>query len=182
MADAHLTVGVQVKVQVDEATALWLESQGWVRPERAEQDGITTRVFAGLHESAESDVSRVIELYERWVAEGAPPLGTPLARWWDKKLVELGQVIRPPEPAEDDDDYDPLPMELSPMSDISEIEEALPRARPLRAMGGAEAMRYRAARLRRDLMNELSSPERVDEMLRLLDIDPDRLPDPDCDC
>jgi hypothetical protein len=56
----------------------------------------TARVFAGLHRSAEQDVTRVIELYERWVKEGAPPLGTPVARWWDKRLVELHDAIVPP--------------------------------------------------------------------------------------
>lgn len=55
----------------------------------------TARVFAGLHRSAEQDVTRVIELYERWVKGGAPPLGVPIARWWDKRLVELHDAIRP---------------------------------------------------------------------------------------
>ncbi|MFI5992445.1 hypothetical protein ACIBAC_11410 [Streptomyces sp. NPDC051362] len=55
----------------------------------------TARVSAGLHRSAEQDVTRVIELYERWVKEGAPPLGIPIARWWDKRLVELHDAIRP---------------------------------------------------------------------------------------
>lgn len=60
----------------------------------------TARVFAGLHRSAEQDVTRVIELYERWVKEGAPPLGVPIARWWDKRLVELHDAIRPADGAE----------------------------------------------------------------------------------
>ncbi|MFJ8049845.1 hypothetical protein [Streptomyces luteogriseus] len=56
----------------------------------------TTRVFAALHRSAEQDVSRVIALYERWVKAGPPPLGTPIARWWDARLVELHNAILPP--------------------------------------------------------------------------------------
>lgn len=56
----------------------------------------TTRVFAALHRSAEQDVTRVIDLYERWVKAGPPPLGTPVSRWWDKRLVELHDAIRPP--------------------------------------------------------------------------------------
>ncbi|OQQ13013.1 hypothetical protein B0675_40050 [Streptomyces sp. M41(2017)] len=56
----------------------------------------TARVFAGLHRSAEADVTRVIALYERWVKEGAPPLGVPLARWWDKRLIELHDAIAGP--------------------------------------------------------------------------------------
>lgn len=55
----------------------------------------TTRVFAALHRSAEQDVSRVIDLYERWVKAGPPPLGTPIARWWDARLAELHDAIRP---------------------------------------------------------------------------------------
>ncbi|GGV68963.1 hypothetical protein GCM10010294_25240 [Streptomyces griseoloalbus] len=56
----------------------------------------TTRVFAALHQSAEQDVSRVIDLYERWVKAGPPPLGTPMSRWWDARLVELHDAILPP--------------------------------------------------------------------------------------
>lgn len=56
----------------------------------------TTRIFAALHRSAEQDVSRVIALYERWCAAGPPPLGTSMSRWWDARLVELHDAIRPP--------------------------------------------------------------------------------------
>jgi hypothetical protein len=56
----------------------------------------TTPVFAALHRSAEQDVSRVIDLYERWVKAGPPPLGTPIARWWDARLAELHDAILPP--------------------------------------------------------------------------------------
>ncbi|WP_328632039.1 hypothetical protein [Streptomyces sp. NBC_00356] len=55
----------------------------------------TARVFAGLHRSAEADVSRVIDLYERWVKAGPPPLGTSISRWWDARLVELHDAILP---------------------------------------------------------------------------------------
>lgn len=55
----------------------------------------TTRVFAALHRSAEQDVSRVIDLYERWVLAGPPPLGTSMSRWWDRRLAELHDAIRP---------------------------------------------------------------------------------------
>lgn len=100
-------------------------------------------------------------------------------RW----LESLGWV-RPEAPSseavetEPDEEYDPIP---------ADIADLVPAARPLRAgggraMGGAEAMRYRAARLRRDLMGEVSSPERVDEMLRNLDVDVEALAAVDCDC
>lgn len=177
MADARLNVkvGAEVELEPGPLTAAWLVGLGWTPPEQGEENEKTTRVFAGLHKSAESDVSRVIALYEQWVAQGAPPLGVSMSRWWDKKLAELHNAISSREEA--DDDYDPIPVELGEMEELR--TGGVYRGR---AMGGAEAMRYRAARLRRDLMNEVSSPERVDEMLRLLDIDPDRLPDPDCDC
>jgi hypothetical protein len=55
----------------------------------------TARVFAGLHRSAEQDVSRVIALYEQWVKAGPPPLGTLMARWWDRRLAELHNAIQP---------------------------------------------------------------------------------------
>lgn len=57
----------------------------------------TARVFAGLHRSADQDVSRVIALYEQWVKAGAPPLGTSMARWWDARLLELRDAILPPD-------------------------------------------------------------------------------------
>ncbi|MEU3507642.1 hypothetical protein ABZ733_06900 [Streptomyces longwoodensis] len=56
----------------------------------------TARVFAALHRSAEQDVIRVIALYERWVKAGPPPLGASMARWWDARLIELHNAIRPP--------------------------------------------------------------------------------------
>ena len=56
----------------------------------------TARVFAALHRSAEQDVTRVIDLYEQWVKAGPPPLGTPTSRWWDRRLAELHNTIRPP--------------------------------------------------------------------------------------
>jgi hypothetical protein len=130
MADASLTVGVEVALSVDENTARWLESLGWVRPGAPSSEAVVT------------------------------------------------------EPDDESDDWDPAEMMAV------DVETLVPPSRPLRtagaykgrAMGGAEAMRYRAARLRQDLMNEVSSPERVDEMLRMCDVDPTALPDPDCDC
>jgi hypothetical protein len=39
------------------------------------------------------DEQPVIALYERWVKAGPPPLGVSLARWWDRRLVELRDAI-----------------------------------------------------------------------------------------
>lgn len=63
---------------------------------QATEQDTTTRVFAALHRSAEETVTRTINLYERWVNAGPPPLGTSMARWWDKKLIELHHAIQPP--------------------------------------------------------------------------------------
>jgi hypothetical protein len=60
-------------------------------------DRQTAVVLAALHRSAEADVSRVIDLYERWVKAGPPPLGTSVSRWWDKRLVELHAALNPKE-------------------------------------------------------------------------------------
>ena len=64
-------------------------------PNPAEQEKIT-RVFAALHRSAEETVTRVIDLHKQWVKSGPPPLGAPLARWWDARLSELHNAIQPP--------------------------------------------------------------------------------------
>ena len=60
-------------------------------------DRQTAVVLAALHRSAEADVSRVIDLYERWVKAGPPPIGTPMSRWWDRRLIELHNAINPKE-------------------------------------------------------------------------------------
>lgn len=68
-------------------------------PDPAESDAelaATARVFAGLHRSAEETVIRVIDLHERWVAAGPPPLGSSINRGWDARLVELHNAIQPP--------------------------------------------------------------------------------------
>lgn len=63
----------------------------------------TTRLTAELARSAEQDVSRVIALYETWLAAGPPPIGTSMSRWWDQRLTELRDAINPG----DDDSVDP---------------------------------------------------------------------------
>ncbi|MFJ8348969.1 hypothetical protein ACIQ9J_21935 [Streptomyces sp. NPDC094153] len=55
----------------------------------------TARVLSARHRSAEADVTRVTDLYEQWVKAGPPPLGTSMSRWWDARLAELHDAIRP---------------------------------------------------------------------------------------
>lgn len=45
---------------------------------------------------AAADLERVTALYEQWVKAGPPPLGVPLARWWDKRLAELHTALDQP--------------------------------------------------------------------------------------
>ncbi|NUO43677.1 MAG: hypothetical protein HOV82_16765 [Streptomyces sp.] len=45
---------------------------------------------------AEAALARITALHEQWVKAGPPPLGTPTARWWDRRLVELHNAIHPP--------------------------------------------------------------------------------------
>lgn len=40
-------------------------------------------------------VARVRSLQERWLKAGPPPIGTSMARWWDARLIELQDAIRP---------------------------------------------------------------------------------------
>jgi hypothetical protein len=54
-----------------------------------------TSTTAVLARDSEATVQRVIDLYEQWVKAGAPPLGTPMARWWDRRLAELHNAIHP---------------------------------------------------------------------------------------
>ncbi|MFJ6730015.1 hypothetical protein ACIQPQ_34460 [Streptomyces sp. NPDC091281] len=39
----------------------------------------------------------VAGLLGRWTTAGPPPLGTSVARWWDSRLVELGEVLAVPD-------------------------------------------------------------------------------------
>ncbi|MET9140532.1 hypothetical protein [Streptomyces parvulus] len=53
----------------------------------------TARVLSALHQVADDTVTRVITLHEQWVADGPPPLGVPLTRWWDARLAELHHAL-----------------------------------------------------------------------------------------
>ena len=48
-------------------------------------------------EQAEATVTRVRALADRWAKVGPPPLGTPIARWVDRRLVELNTALDPKE-------------------------------------------------------------------------------------
>jgi hypothetical protein len=46
---------------------------------------------------AEAVVARVQALADQWAKAGPPPLGTPIARWVDRRLVELNTALKPTE-------------------------------------------------------------------------------------
>jgi hypothetical protein len=48
---------------------------------------------------AEATVARVHALADRWTKAGPPPLGTPIARWVDRRLVELNTALAEPKDA-----------------------------------------------------------------------------------
>ncbi|WP_432041444.1 hypothetical protein [Streptomyces cadmiisoli] len=53
-------------------------------------------ITATLARDSEATVQRVIDLYEQWVKAGPPKLGTPIAREWDRRLIELSTAINGP--------------------------------------------------------------------------------------
>lgn len=47
-------------------------------------------------EQAEAAIERVRALADQWVKAGPPPLGTSIARWWDRRLAELQTALAEP--------------------------------------------------------------------------------------
>lgn len=77
-----------------ERTAAWFARTGGVigapscspGVEETEPNNLAAAEATGLR-------TRVTALFEQWVKAGPPPLGVPTARWWDRRLVELGAAI-----------------------------------------------------------------------------------------
>ncbi|WP_435218370.1 hypothetical protein [Streptomyces sp. bgisy034] len=50
-----------------------------------------------LAEDQAAIVQRIVDLRRAWCKAGPPQLGTPVSRWWDRRLIELGEALtRPP--------------------------------------------------------------------------------------
>ncbi|MBP5931845.1 hypothetical protein F3K39_28340 [Streptomyces sp. LBUM 1479] len=64
--------------------------------ERAEAASRVGTGYMAAAELAEAAVGRVVDLRDRWVKAGPPPLGVPLTRWWDARLVELNAALDEP--------------------------------------------------------------------------------------
>ncbi|MDQ0943299.1 hypothetical protein [Streptomyces sp. V1I1] len=45
---------------------------------------------------AKAAIARVRALRTDWLSTGAPPIGTSIARWWDKRLIELDAALDEP--------------------------------------------------------------------------------------
>lgn len=138
-AEANLTVGVQVALSVDENTACWLESMGWVRPNAPSTESVQTE----LADEEEGD--------------------------WDPAEMMAGVTMS----------------DLVPQAETEERPLATGGVYRGEAMGGAEAMRYRAQQLRTRLRGELAdegAQKDLDELLRMCDVDMKRIFGSDCDC
>lgn len=61
--------------------------EGKLVPGEAETLRMLVRDFQPRHESG------MMALYEQWLKEGTPPLGTSINRFWDKKLIEFGRAL-----------------------------------------------------------------------------------------
>jgi hypothetical protein len=65
-------------------------------PNNGEQPRRTTPDnSATSSDTPDNPLRDVIDLYERWLAAGPPPIGTLMARWWDRRLAELRTAILP---------------------------------------------------------------------------------------
>jgi len=96
----------------------------------------TARIRAALDDATPSpaapgpavELTTAVDLYERWVKAGPPPLGTSMSRWWDRRLAELHNAILPPsaeQPAEETDGDQAL---------LAKIDEATATLRRIRAL------------------------------------------------
>jgi hypothetical protein len=76
--------------EADAVLALLYREWPWLRAEAED---------AAATEATElATTARITDLCDRWVKAGPPPLGTSLARWWDRRLAELHNTIHPPAP------------------------------------------------------------------------------------
>lgn len=72
---------------------------GLAYPDQEITRGSAARKIAGALDGytppvAPVELTPVTELYDRWVKQGAPPLGVSINRWVDKRLIELHQAIQ----------------------------------------------------------------------------------------
>ncbi len=196
-SSAELKVGVKVELEVGERTAEWLESMGWIRPDAPSEESVVSE----LDDVEEDFDPRPLDLVgvDFTTSMDSVPVKIPMDRDQPCEHTEPGSSCdwnvfvlpvvecRDPFVKHDGESVTCNRAKSHPGIHSTGIkgdqwpQDAVNKDRP-RAMGGSEAMRLRAACLRRDIMGALRHPEAVDEMLRMLDIDPAKLPKPTCDC
>ncbi|MFJ6085109.1 hypothetical protein ACIQI8_27245 [Streptomyces sp. NPDC092369] len=59
------------------------------------QPTLATPGTATNSQAQTAPTEKALDLYNRWTQAGPPPLGTSLARWWDARLAELHEAVRP---------------------------------------------------------------------------------------
>jgi len=82
------------------AAALYERERPPRDPHWADAYAMDVEVFEAMADTALATVkpeldrlAAVAALYEQWVKAGPPPLGTLIARWWDKRLAEMGKAL-----------------------------------------------------------------------------------------
>lgn len=77
MAEANLTVGVEVSLSVDENTAVWLESMGWIRPGAPSSEEVQTEPDTEDTEDTEDwDPAEMMAVDVESLVSEARPLAT----------------------------------------------------------------------------------------------------------
>ena len=92
-------VGLQLKAaRMERAVAEYAKLRVQLKDTeaRAEAASRLGTGYMAAAETAEAAITRVQDLADRWAKAGPPPLGTSLARWWDKRLVELNTALDEP--------------------------------------------------------------------------------------
>ena len=105
MSEPRLTVdtinsdqldALQDRVEFYEAALARMRDRAEVATVRATKAERAANLLADAHrraEQAEAAIERARKLATRWTAAGPPPIGTPMSRWWDKRLIELHDAI-----------------------------------------------------------------------------------------
>lgn len=84
----------------DQLDALYEQLEAAEETESQRQLATAREAFASATTRAaraEATITRVRALADQWAKAGPPPLGTPIARWVDRRLVELNTALNPSE-------------------------------------------------------------------------------------
>ena len=110
-----------IAAAVDRVFDAWQQGIGETRPQDAVTEAVLTAITSHLdigeeqawckycrrawnspahrcESDAEQRVQQIARLRDQWLMAGAPPLGTSINRWWDKRLVELNTALNEEQP------------------------------------------------------------------------------------